>query len=151
MDQILSGGFIFNQSCVTTVQLKFFVSSFLWPKPSINVFLISYLMEVLAEDVHVCVLLTPYGFKWWWVLLLFISADCGVRLSGVFCARGYFSSCGSHVDVLPVASVLVTDDQPCTAEESPMCCMWWSRTQGCGCGWCSYTFCTFTLWICLDF
>ena len=39
----------------------------------------------------------------------------------VFSARGCFSSCEGLIDVLPVASVLVTDDHPCTAEESLVC------------------------------
>lgn len=38
----------------------------------------------------------------------------------------------AKVDVLAVASVLVTDDQPCTAEVSHMYCMLRNRTHGRG-------------------
>lgn len=64
-------------------------------------------MGVLAEDVCAGYLCTSNAI--WFQTGLGFAA---VRL------WGYFSSCES-VDVLLVAPVLVTDDQPCTAPESP--------------------------------
>lgn len=79
-----------------------------------------------------------------WTCVTTSSATVLGRLVG-FCACGYFSSNVGLIDVLPVASVLVTDDQPCTAEESSMCdvcCEAGCRNVA--------DFWTLTAWICFD-
>lgn len=83
-----------------------------------------------------CICFLPsYGFKWCCHVLVNISVGSWIMANSVlglvlpFMLLAIYHHVRGHTDVLPVASVIVTDDQPCMAETFPACFMLWNMKR----------------------